>query len=179
MKAIMMSIRPEWVEKILNGEKTIEIRKTIPKCELPAKVYIYETKGKGMFVNCGKQRQKIGGKVVAEFTLKRVTYLGNVATDEWKYLTGSSHEWKKQLVKRACLTESEMLAYRGEYAWHIDDLKIYDKPKELSDFSQPFAKECRMCISYTRKHICGAGIAHKCLVLTRPPQSWCYVEEAN
>lgn len=46
MKAIMISIQPQWVEKILNGEKTIEIRKTMPKCELPCKVYIYCTKPK-------------------------------------------------------------------------------------------------------------------------------------
>ena len=44
MKSIMISIQPQYVEKILNGEKTIEIRKTMPKCELPCKVYIYCTK---------------------------------------------------------------------------------------------------------------------------------------
>ena len=43
-KKILISIQPQWVEKILNGEKTIEIRKTMPKCELPVKVYIYCTK---------------------------------------------------------------------------------------------------------------------------------------
>ena len=47
MKAIMISIKPKWVAKILNGEKTIEIRKAMPKCELPideiqAKLYIDE-----------------------------------------------------------------------------------------------------------------------------------------
>ena len=46
MKNIMISIKPQYVEKILNGEKTIEIRKTMPKCELPCKVYIYCTNGK-------------------------------------------------------------------------------------------------------------------------------------
>ena len=46
MKAIMISIRPEFVEKILNGKKTIEIRKTEPNCKFPIKVYIYCTKGK-------------------------------------------------------------------------------------------------------------------------------------
>ena len=35
MREIMISIQPQWVEKILSGEKTIEIRKTMPKCELP------------------------------------------------------------------------------------------------------------------------------------------------
>ena len=43
----MISIQPQWVEKILNGEKTIEIRKTMPKCKLPIDVYIYCTKQGG------------------------------------------------------------------------------------------------------------------------------------
>ena len=34
-RAILMSIQPQWLEKILNREKVIEIRKTMPKCELP------------------------------------------------------------------------------------------------------------------------------------------------
>ena len=54
MKEILISIKPKWVEKILNGEKTIEIRKTMPKCELPCKVYIYCTKGKEETVHKGK-----------------------------------------------------------------------------------------------------------------------------
>lgn len=56
--AILISIRPEWVEKILNGEKTIEIRKSCPKewkdysngktkiKPEPEKCYIYCTKPK-------------------------------------------------------------------------------------------------------------------------------------
>lgn len=31
MRAVLMSIKPEWWEKILTGEKTMEIRKTAPK----------------------------------------------------------------------------------------------------------------------------------------------------
>ena len=50
-KAIMLSIRPEWVQKILSGEKTIEIRKTLPKTPLPRDVYIYCTKPKLFFIN--------------------------------------------------------------------------------------------------------------------------------
>ena len=30
MKKILISIRPKWVEKIVNGEKTIEVRKFAP-----------------------------------------------------------------------------------------------------------------------------------------------------
>ena len=44
-KAVLISIRPEWVEKIADGEKTLELRKTEPKLETPFKVYIYCTAG--------------------------------------------------------------------------------------------------------------------------------------
>ena len=45
MKSVLISIRPKWVEKIANGQKTIEVRKTAPK-EVPFKGYIYCTKDK-------------------------------------------------------------------------------------------------------------------------------------
>ena len=31
MKAILVSVKPEWWEKILSGEKTLEIRKSAPR----------------------------------------------------------------------------------------------------------------------------------------------------
>lgn len=43
-KAVLLSIRPEWCVKILNGEKTVEIRKNRPKLKPPFKCYIYCTK---------------------------------------------------------------------------------------------------------------------------------------
>ena len=44
MKAVLISIQPKWVEKIANGEKTIEVRKTRPNLQTPFKCYIYCTK---------------------------------------------------------------------------------------------------------------------------------------
>lgn len=164
MKAIMISIKPQWVKKILNGEKTIEIRKTRPNIELPCKVYIYETKGKGKFVNCGKKRENIGGKVVAEFTLNKI--------DDFKvFENGSVQYWNWYNLEKSCLTYDEISNYIGKdkigYAWHINNLKIYDKPKELSNFIVS-----KVAVD------CGYGnynIYNK--VLIRPPQSWCYVEK--
>ena len=80
MRSIMISIQPKWVEKILNGEKILEIRKSMPKCELPCKVYIYNTKGgeKNYHIGCiNGKNYKVGlnGKVVAEFTLNKVDLL--------------------------------------------------------------------------------------------------------
>ena len=57
-KAVLISIRPEWCEKIINGRKTIEVRKTRPKMNTPFKCYIYE---------CGN------GKVVGEFLCDEIS----------------------------------------------------------------------------------------------------------
>ena len=53
MKAVMISIRPEWCEKIANGRKTLEVRKTKPKLETPFKCYIYCTKPRRSFTHGG------------------------------------------------------------------------------------------------------------------------------
>lgn len=44
MLAVLMSMKPEWWEKILAGEKTLEIRKTHPqneRLEWPVTVLVY------------------------------------------------------------------------------------------------------------------------------------------
>ena len=51
------------------------------------------------------------------------------------------------------------------YAWHIDNLKIYDKPKELSEFST------------TLHRMKGKQTRYTSHLLQRPPQSWCYIQE--
>ena len=139
MKAIMISIKPEWVEKILKREKTIEIRKTMPKCELPCKVYIYCTKGRILWLH-HKETIVLGdtkftsyllnGKVVAEFTLNIVECF---TTDYRRDV-----EQTTRILEKACSNCVEAMEYEENrpclYAWHIDNLKIYDKPKELSEF---------------------------------------------
>lgn len=45
MKKVLISINPKWCEKIVSGEKTIEVRKSSPK-KVPFKCYIYCTKEK-------------------------------------------------------------------------------------------------------------------------------------
>lgn len=201
-KAVLMSIRPEWVEKILNGEKTIEIRKTMPKCELPCKVYIYCTKnrhlacvvdknGAELFYTCNNETAFIAGgylgngQVIGEFILRTVT--------KFDYL-GVFYDYKKEeLLKKSCLTDKQLAAYVNPvgYAWHIDDLKIYDRPKELSEFNKfvyaedypcnkgkgckyeyyDYGENCSAC----RIDFDGEHCVYK--KLTKAPQSWCYVEE--
>ena len=169
MKAILISIKPKYVAKILNGEKTLELRKTMPKCDLPIDVYIYCTKDKPYLANAteiftGKyscisnddvsyKEHNLNGKVVAKFTLNKVE----------KFDSSSFADVSKKtciLNPHTCETTSSCLSYKeirdyckGKlgYAWHIGKLVIFDKPRLL----QPYFD------------------------LDKAPQSWCYIEETS
>lgn len=218
MKSVLISIQPKWCELIANGKKTIEVRKTRPKIKTPFKVYIYCTKPKNYYKisNCmaatdenlylsngkvkmsdgfefwanGVEYERLNGKVIGEFICDEITYLGNVSTDPWCALIGDVHEWHKQLVtKYACLTEEELLKYGGKYAWHISNLVIYDKPRELSEFvveGDCLNGDCKKCKWFDGGN--NYNVEADCLLpydfhfnksvkpLFRPPQSWCYIE---
>lgn len=146
MKSVLISIRPQWCEKIASGEKIIEVRKTRPKLETPFKCYIYCTKGEGdclwrwstitydtQFPN--ERPNRLDGKVIGEFVCNYINKIYVPFGDK----TGGT-----------CLNAKEIYDYVNRdfcYGWHISELKIYDTPKPLSEFG-----------------------------LTRAPQSWCYVE---
>ena len=196
-KAVLISIRPEWVEKILAGEKTLEVRKTRPNMETPFKVYIYCTAGNLSYeVNNGMMCNISGGRlVVGEFTCD------NIATYNYDYCPhpeiGMDYDcgdswWEiaDEDLKTACLTEKEFRYYafgrEAMYGWHISDLKIYDAPKYLTEFWLPpelycEKERCGGC-PYDQVADVNGEYSFDCewkRPLTRPPQSWCYVEELN
>lgn len=183
-KAVLISIRPKWVEKIANGEKTIEVRKTKPKLETPFKCYIYCTLPKYPhedFIATDYPRPQFygGGKVIGEFVCDCITPLYNVCMDDWKRLAGGLHNIEKELVNQACLTEAKLHTYAGGkncFAWHISDLRIYDTPKELSEFKTLCRVDADCCAcpyyNYTKMDCDGR-------VIGRPPQSWCYVDDVQ
>lgn len=178
MKSIMISIKPEWVEKIINKEKTVEIRKTMPKCKLPIKVYIYETKGKfkkGFYNNLDHKVhycEYFGkGKIVAEFLLDKVECF----TTDYR----QNKQQTSRICEQSCLSFNEMAEYETNspclYAWHISHLNIYDKPKLLQEFFKP----CDGCDKLNTDR-CTEEISYcKAKVFTRPPQSWCYTEKGD
>ena len=174
-KAVMLSIRPKWVEKIVNGEKTIEVRKTCPKLQTPFKCHIYCTIDHPYIsVSCGKLDKlnyrtntvgRCNGKVIGEFTCDQIYELAplNHAPDD--------------VEKQACLTREEIVNYlKGTgYGWHIVDLRIYDQPRELTECRRacPNSLYCESCAMYWENNgTCG----NESLQIKRPPQSWCYVE---
>ena len=188
MKAIMISIQPKLVSKILNKEKLVEIRKTNPKCELPCKVYIYCTKGKKLYKCVSNfDEDLLNGKVVAEFSLNKIYTLERDLND---WLPKNRYDISNELLKNINLNQNELWNYgQGKilYAWYIDNLKIYGKPKELSEFSgfipdnkcekheNGFA--CEKCDSYDKEHETCLALYYAHREIKRPPQSYCYVEE--
>ena len=94
-------------------------------------------------------------KVIGEFTCNRVTNLFS-----------NSRFWlDEDDVLHTCLSAAEMRKYangaRGLYGWHISDLRVYDHPRDLWEFTG---------LRQTR-------FGWEPVPITRPPQSWRYVEE--
>ena len=170
MKNILISIRPEWCKKILNGEKTIEVRKTFPNCKLPAKVYIYCSKGKNKLfvpyeINCFNEDETSKAYIAEEPILENVDYLANgKVIAEFKLNVGygipcqalinndDDHYHYKTITqvveKSSCLTYNELKEYANGktlYFWQILSLKIYDKPKELKDFMVTDEEKIKKC----------------------------------
>ena len=138
-KAVMISIRPKWVEKIASGEKTIEVRKTAPKLAVPFKCYIYETKKLKCVFDGGIELRTYEyqgkGKVVGEFVCDKI-YNFVQAGAGIMFADEELNQLNPQEARdMTCLSDDEISKYLGNkdgYGWHISDLKIYDKPDRES-----------------------------------------------
>ena len=205
-KAVMISIRPKWCEKIIRGEKTIEVRKNRPNMETPFKCYIYCTKaqerliailkdgdenygeiyhGKPVFIKQdeGSACDMWGNrqKVIGEFTCDRIYKIDKDSTG-FLFKAGGLSVYKQAAEEkcglRVAMTDDELHGYLGHcqgYGWHISDLKIYDKPRELREFKKN-NRDCFYADLGLAKRDCPDCKNSGCF-LERPPQSWCYVEE--
>lgn len=184
MKSVLISINPRWVEKIASGKKTIEVRKTAPK-EVPFKAYIYCTKAKIKWSLCDYEGAYQNSKgeivyaqqhIIGEFVCDKVYLIKNQGSRF--SVAGEEQSVTNEIARQSCLDYYDMDNYldnKDGYGLHITDLKIYDKPKELSEFYIPCKKpSCRMCDWEREYDVCACGYKKP---LTRPPQSWQYVEE--
>ena len=135
-KAVLISIRPMWSQKIMSGQKTVEVRKTRPKMDTPFKCYIYK---------CGN------GKVIGEFLCDEI-------------IEDRTYGHNEEFYRAACMSAYDAAAYAMQspmYGWHISDLRVYDHPRDLWEFTG---------LRETKYGLAPGPI-------TRPPQSWRYVEE--
>lgn len=187
MKSVLISIQPKWCELIANGKKTVEVRKTRPKIDVPFKCYIYCTIGGDALcpphANSSKwdiHRQNNGtvngrkttadeqknsdyryanGKVIGEFVCDYIMRHCNMQNADLAEQQG--------MIKRELLFDYS----NGKelFGWHISDPIIYDKPMELGEFRKPI-----LCPRGTQTEGC---VGCWDCEITRPPQSYCYVEE--
>lgn len=163
-KAVLISIRPKWCEKIINGQKTIEVRKTRPKMNPPFKCYIFK---------CGN------GKVIGEFLCDEIINING------------AERIPSDAARPTCIEPAELHQYLGAatgFGWHISDLRVYDHPRDLWEFTAACryknddgtCPSCRIACSFQRydyNHDGSINIVECENTIRRPPQSWRYVEE--
>ncbi len=191
MKSVLRSIKPYWFYLICEGKKTIEVGKNYPRADdWNRTVELYCSKDMKSFNRIPKEYQekyrKYLGKVGARFICNKV--------DEYNFHEGlikfnsmglPSRFYGSYLIfaddyKAMCLSYGDVKTYgKGKTlcGWHITDLKIYDRPKELSEFFKPCPTkekgDCLSCDCLADNDYGGVCTNN----LTRPPQSWMFVEE--
>jgi predicted transcriptional regulator len=168
MKKTMTSINPPFSNLILDGNKKIEWRtKPLPL----GWSELYETKKKGGL-----------GKVIGQFEV-----VENIKVDLFELACND----EKGLIEKGCvdwgfLNDYATLKRSYLYANVIDRVERYDKPKELSEFySAKWDMPCEnkkrgfnmdFCMAYENgSHFCKELNCDK-KRLTRPPQSWQFIE---
>jgi len=112
---------------------------------------------------------------------------------EYKTIADNGDDfWRENMLcESSCLTIEELRKYVGcgiatFYGWNISNLVIYDKPKELSEFYTECQMNCEHCEMWGHTRVNADEFDMDCKSdwfnhkpLTRPPQSWCYVEEVK
>ena len=191
MKAVLLSIQPVWCNKIVLKEKTVEVRKTRPKLETPFKVYIYCTKAPQQLITIFKDGEETmdgeihhGKPVFVKFDKllpdsvrgKTQMVVGEFICDDIRRIGPEYCAVKEDIesaISGSFLTVPQVKDYAGWksgmsyadlkdlYGWHISELKIYDKPRELRAFTG----------------LLNTRFGMRPVEAQRPPQSWCYVTE--
>ena len=186
---ILASLKPYYYYLIGERKKTIEVRKSALK-NLPQDIVFYMSKDEKSFAKIPKEFQekyrehfgKVGIRAVVDKIGKMkmtIDDFGNLI------LLSSSAKWNFN----HWLSNDELDSYLGDktgYGWHLDNVAVYDKPKKLSNFRKPldrvWGSYCndycdRGCISFGSTDYSCNDYWNWEKGLTRPPQSWQYVEE--
>lgn len=202
--AVLISIQPKWCGLIASGKKTVEVRKTRPKIDTPFKCYIYQSKSKDRLMYVMKDGDENYGVIYHGKPVFIKTYskysnpyeqkvIGEFVCDEIREYYPISNidpinkPYGDDILASSCVSAEELndFAWSGSgygklYGWHISDLKVFDNPKELSQFEKPCSHNCVHC-----KFYCTSSLEEPAYcewvdcVITKPPQSWCYVEASS
>lgn len=162
MKSVLMSINSLNNANIESGLKGSELRTRPPKIKPPFKVFTYESGSLGRH------------KVVNEWICRSMT--------TWRMCMGiPAHLSKKACVSNEYIWKYSNNGYKDITEMEISDLVIYDKPRELNRFQKPCIRDCD-CGGCENAYWTRENGFEGCMLeegLTRPPQSWCYVESGD
>ena len=157
----LISINKPHTDNIFSGDKGLEWRKSALPEDL---YYVYETKNKG---GCGM--------VIGEMSIT-----GSKAVD-------TSGPLEVCLVNAGCIHPVTLKKYANGgivYANFIQNAKRYDKPKPLKDFYIKCNEGCESCHLWKSIRVNSEEFDMECaseyyghVPLSRPPQSWCHVED--
>lgn len=150
----------------------------------------------------GEDYQCVNGKVIGEFICDKVDeydfHYGLVRYNSMGLPSGfySSYLIFSDDYASMCLSYDEVKNYgngKTLYGLHISNLKIYDEPKQISDFLKPCPdpyRYCRACeygivripADEEEYALCHGGHYDYCEehcrnILRKPPKGWQYVEE--
>ena len=165
---ILFSIKPKYVHLILEGKKTIEVRKTRCKSEPKFRGFIYCTNdlsytlwkcdvnafARGRAVN--RPELNCNGRIVCHCTIPVI--------DEYKWDSENvRYDIDDDTLAKTCLTQEDLIEYgRGKtlYGYHLEYVMPYCGPVRIEEAWawQPYKEELMVKTS-----------------LKRSPQSWCYV----
>lgn len=173
MKSVLRSIKPYWLYLTLTKQKTIEVAKNRPESESwNGIVEMYCSKDMQSFNRIPQKDRvwmsKYAGKVACQFVCDKII---TVDCDSVAPFDPVTNEY---IQAETCLDRAAFIRYtnfKKAFGWHISDLKIYDKPKELREFGALIRTR-----DWERgtEHFYVNGKWYK--PMKKPPQSWCYVE---
>lgn len=199
MKKVLMPLSPQECERVFNGEQTLLVRKRIPKCDTPYEVLAYMT--------ATKERCRLWEYITAY-------QIGDKMVNGSQKVIGSfvcrgimrPNDSLRRMAEQSLLTENELFEYSNGkelFGLRITEPKLFDKPKELSDYwlyndelHKRWEEDNNFCCydgtdenglmttdcvdawhNIINCYLCWNEWSGWCHRITRPPHSWCYVED--
>lgn len=196
MKSMLLAIRLKYFYLTYKGIKKIEVRKSAPK-KFAGYVYEYVSKTnfeKDLMEMPENEREffkQFKGKIGLKFKLSgwNTDVIWMTTCGRWTY----GGDLYPNLNRDSCLSDTELDKYFKPkkcgfshpygYAYHIEGLVVFDKPRELSSF-------CKVgCIEKLKNYIMTCPIQRlfqrempeevKQWVITKAPQSYCFIESED
>ena len=171
MKAIMMTVRLWWFYLTYKGIKKIEIRKRFTK-DFKGKIFecVSKTNWKKDLMKIPEEEREFFkqfvGKVGLCFECDKVDDYANGHKWSWEQgapMWGACNDYE-YILKDTCLTDDELREYVEDLSFsaiHITKLEIFDKSKELKEFTPRYEDRAGVYYGYP---------------LSRAPQSFCFIE---